>query len=162
MRKILLSISVLALSCVSLAQSNQTSQTSWAKLSGLRPGEKIQVLDSASKKHSGNFMSVSDTAISLRKASSEESIQRQDVRSVKLMENNHRLRNTLIIGAVGAGVGAGIGAAAHKGCKSQSFCLDIGGRALPAAIGAVIGGIGGAIAGVLIPTHDTIYNVSAR
>ena len=109
---------------------------------------------------SGNFVSVSDTAISYRETTGEQSIPKQDVLSVKLMEHKHRLRNTLIVAGVGAGVGAGIGAALHKPCSSQSFCLDIGGAALPAGIGAVAGGVGGAVVGILLPSHSTIYQVT--
>jgi hypothetical protein len=81
---------------------------------------------------------------------------------VKLLENKHRLRNTLIVAGVGAGVGAAIGAASHKSCSSQSFCLDIGGSALPAGGGAVLGGVGGAVVGALLPSHSTIYRVSSH
>jgi len=157
MRKIFLLVFVLGVSCAAFAQ---TDRASWANLNGLRPGQKIQVVGVTSKKHSGSFLSVSDTAISYREATGEQSIPKQDVVSVKLMENKHRLRNTLIVAGVGAGVGAGIGAALHKGCSSQSFCLDIGGAALPAAVGAVVGGLGGAVTGVLLPSHSTIYQVS--
>ena len=145
--------------CALLAQAKQTS---WSDLSGLQPGQRIQVVGMTSKKHSGNFVSVSDTAISYRETTGEQSIPKQDVLSVKLMENKHRLRNTLIVAGVGAGVGAGIGAALHKPCSSQSFCLDIGGAALPAGIGAVLGGVGGAIVGFLLPSHSTIYQVSSH
>jgi hypothetical protein len=159
MRKIFLLLFVLGLSCAAFAQ---TDRASWANLSGLRPGQKIQVVGMASKKHSGNFVSISETAISYRETTGEQSIPKQDVLSVKLMENRHRLRNTLIVAGVGAGVGAGIGAALHKPCSSQSFCLDIGGAALPAGIGAVLGGVGGAVVGILLPSHSTIYQVSSH
>jgi hypothetical protein len=158
MRKILFLVCLLGLPCVSLAQLNQAS---WANLSVLHSGQKIQIIDTASKKHSGTFTSVSESAISFTQTANETSIQKQDVRSVKLMENKHRLRNTLLVGAAGAGVGAAIGAATHKSCSTQSFCLDIGGKALPAGIGAVIGGIGGATIGALLPSHSTIYNISS-
>jgi hypothetical protein len=160
-RKILFMICVLGLPCASLAQTDQASQTSWANLSALRPGQKIQVVEMTSKKHSGLFASLSDTAISYRETTGEQSIQKQDVLSVKLMENKHRLRNTLIVAGVGAGVGAAIGAAVYKPC-STSFCLDVGGRALPTGIGAVFGGVGGAVVGVLLPSHSTIYSVSSH
>ena len=123
MRRVFLLLFVLGVSCAAFAQ---TDRASWANLSGLRPGQKIQVVGRTSKKHSGSFLSISDTAISYRETTGEQSIPKQDVLSVKLMENKHRLRNTLIGAGVGAGVGAGIGAALHKGCSSQSFCLDIG------------------------------------
>jgi len=159
MRTTLFLILCLAMPCVSLAQSEEGS---WAKLSALRPGQNIQVVETTSKKHSGVFVSVSDTAISYRETAGEHSIPKQDVRTVKLMQNTHRLRNTLLLGAAGAGVGAAIGAATHHGCSTQSFCLDVGGRALPAGIGAVIGGLGGAVVGVVLPSHSTIYNVSSH
>jgi len=159
MRNILFLVCLLGLPCVSLAQLNQAS---WANLSVLRSGQKIQIIDAASKVHSGTFTSVSESAISFTQTTSEKSIQKQDVRTVKLMENKHRLRNTLLVGAAGAGVGAAIGAATHKGCSSQSFCIDFGGKALPAGIGAVIGGIGGAVVGAFLPSHSTIYDVTSH
>ena len=159
MRKISVLLFVLGLSCAAFAQ---TDRASWANLSGLQPGQRIQVVGTTSKKHSGNFVSVSDTAISYRETNGQQSIPKQDVLSVKLMEHKHRLRNTLIVAGVGAGVGAGIGAALHQPCSSQSFCLDIGGTALPAGIGAVLGGVGGAVVGFLLPSHSTIYQVSSH
>jgi hypothetical protein len=157
MGKISLLLFVLGSSCAAFAQIDRAS---WANLKGLQPGQKIQVVGTTSKKHSGKFMSISDTTISYRETNGEQSIPRGDVLSVKLMQNQHRLRNTLIVAGVGAGVGAGIGAATHKGCSSQSFCFDIGGAALPAGIGAVLGGLGGAVTGALVPSHSTIYQVT--
>src|ERR1700678_1982978 len=73
----------------------------WGNLDTLQAGQKIQVVQT-SKKDSGTFLSVSDKEISLQGKSGAQTIQRQNVRSVKLMENRHRLRNTLI----GSGIGA--------------------------------------------------------
>lgn len=159
MHKVLLLISVLGMPCALWAQTNQAA---WAKLSALRTGQSIQVVEMNSKKHSGTFVNVSDTAISYQDIAGERTIQNQDVRSVKLMENRHRLRNTLILAGVGAGVGAGIGAATYQPCSSQSFCIQPGGRGLPAGIGAVIGLVGGAAVGALLPTHNTIYRVTSH
>ncbi len=70
-------------------------------------------------------MRISDTAISLQVASGEEAIQKDDVRTVKLIANKRRARNTLIGGAVGGGIGAGIGAisgaASDKGCSQPDI-----------------------------------------
>lgn len=156
MRKVLFLVCVLGLSCVSRAQS----KTDWSSLTSLRAGQKIQIVDTQSKKHSGTFVSGSDTSISYRDTVGEHSIEKQEIRTVTIMENKHRLRNTVIVAAVGAGVGAAIGAATYKSCSSQSFCIDPGGRALPTGIGAVVGGVGGAVVGVLLPSHSTIYNVA--
>ena len=147
-RSILFLIFCSGIPCALLAQANQAS---WWNLSGLQPGQRIQVVGMTSKKHSGSFVSISDTAISYRETNGQQSIPKQEVLSVKLMEHKHRLRNTLIVAGVGAGVGAGIGAALHKSCSSQSFCLDVGGAALPAGIDAVLGRLGGAVVEILLP-----------
>ena len=111
MRKLWILACVLALPCVASAQ--------WEDLNRLQAGQKIQVVEVNSKKDSGTFLSVSDKTISLQAKSGQQIIQRQDVGSVKLMENKHRLRNTAIGGVLGAGVGAGIGAAAYRECNPR-------------------------------------------
>ena len=162
MRKLLFLGCLLGLPGVSLAQLHQAS---WASLSVLHSGQKIQIIDSASKKHSATFSSLSETAISFTENASEKSIQKEDIRSVKLMENKHRLRYTLLVAAAGTGVGAAIGAATYnQSCSPQSFiCLaGLGPRTLPAEVGAVIGGIGGAFVGALLPSHSTIYDIRSH
>ena len=118
MRKLLFLICVLGMPCASWAQSNSAS---WENLNTLQAGEKIQVLEMNSKNISGTFVNVSDVAISLQDKTSQEMVQRQDVRSVKLMKSQNRLRNGLIGAAVGAGVGAGIGAASCHGSGDNCF-----------------------------------------
>ena len=142
MRKFWILICVLGMPCAASAQ--------WENLNTLQAGRKIQVIEN-SKKDSGTFLSVSDKGISLQGKSGAQTIQRQDVRSVKLMENKHRLRNTLIGAAVGAGAGAGISAAAWE---PHGY---VGGRGTGAAVGAVIGAVGGAVVGALWPSQETIY-----
>ena len=151
MRKCLFLLCVLGLPCVSWTQTNLAS---WANLGALQVGHKIQIVDMNSKKHSGTFVSVSDTAISYQEAAGEQTIQKQDVRSVRLMENKHRLRNTIIAGAVGAGAGAGIGAASWE---NHGF---LGSKGVGAEVGAAIGFAGGAVVGVLLPSHKMIYSVN--
>ena len=115
-----------------------------------------------SKKHFGSFVSFSETGITFQETAGGQTIPKQDVRRVKLMENKHRLRNALIGGAVGAGVGAGIGAAKYQPCSYPSFCLPSIGRAGYAGIGLVIGLPIGAVVGVLVPSHHTIYSVNSH
>lgn len=153
MRRLWILLCLLALPCVVCAQSNQTT---WENLSGLQAGQKIQVAEMKSKPVSGTFVSVSSTAISLQEQGGEQTIQRQDIRSVKLMENKHRLRNVLIVGAVGAGAGAGIGAGAWE---NRGFT---GGKGTGAGVGAVIGFVGGAIVGALWPSHKTVYRATGQ
>jgi len=159
MNRIPVILCVLGLSCASWAQTNRAS---WANLNALQAGQKIQIVDMNSKKHSGTFVSASDKAISYQEAAGEQMIQKQDVRSVKLMENKHRLRNTLIGGVGGAGAGAGIAAAADHPCSSQGFCIDPIGRGGAAGIGALVGFVGGAVVGVLWPSHKMIYSVNSH
>jgi hypothetical protein len=151
MRKIAFLICVLGISCASGAQSIQPS---WANLRALHAGQKIHIDDMNSKKHAGTFVSVSDAAIEYKGTTGEQTIQKQDVRSVTLMENTHRLRNTLIGSAVGAGAGAGVGAAVWE---NKGF---LQGKGTGAGVGAVIGAAGGAVIGVLSPGHKMIYSVN--
>jgi hypothetical protein len=140
---------------ISCASFSQTKQASWATLSGLKPGQQIQIVEITSKKHSGTFESASDSAISIREASGEASIQKQDVRSVKL-KSKRRLRNTLIGLGVGAGGGAAIGAAIGP---SNGWII---GKGYTALFVGVIGAVSGTAVGALLPTHDTVYQVSSH
>jgi hypothetical protein len=162
MRKALFLICIMTIPCGLAAQSKQAS---WQNLNAIQVGEKIQVIEMNSTKDSGALVSVSDTAISLQAASGPQTIQRQDVRSVTLMKHAHRFRNTAIGAAVGAGAGGGIGAAKYRKCvpNPQVFlsCFGDFGRGPQTAVGAVIGLAGGAIVGVLWPSHKTIYRAKA-
>jgi hypothetical protein len=153
MRKILSLICILAMPCASWAQ---TDKASWTNLRTLQPGQKIQVVDMHSKKHSGSFVNFTETTISYQDTSGQQTFPRQDVRRVQRMGDKRRLRNTLIGAGVGAGVGAGIGAAAWE---DRGF---IGGKGVGALFCASIGFLGGAIIGALIPSHNTIYSVNSQ
>jgi hypothetical protein len=143
---------VVGIPCATFAQS---SQTLWQNLSTLRAGQKIKVIEKDAttknaKTVTGTFASVSETALTLHQKGLERVIQRQDVRTVKLMGISHRLRNALIGGAVGAAGGAGVGAASWE---NRGFA---GGKGIGAAVGAAIGFGIGAIVGALVPAHETI------
>jgi hypothetical protein len=158
MRRVLLLICLLGISWAAQAKSNSAI---WENLNTLRAGETIQVREVNNTKVSGTFLNFTYAGITVQAEPGPQTIQKQDVQSVKRMKNTHRLRNALILAGVGAGAGAGIGAAAHHPCpSSQSFCFDIGGRSLPAGIGAVVGFLGGGAVGALLPDHETIYSVS--
>ena len=150
MRKILFLLCIFGLSCIAFAQD----KTAWSSLTGLHAGQKIEIVETNSKKHSGTFVSSSDTAITYSESPGEHSIEKQDVRSVKLLEHQRRPRHVLIGAAIGAGVGAAVTAA---GWENHGY---VGGKGVGAAVGAAIGGITGAVVGALLPTHSTIYNVA--
>lgn len=129
----------------------QADRTSWSILSSLQAGQTIQVVDVSSKKHTGTFIRVSDTAIAYRTDRGEGSIQRQEVRTVKLMRPSHLLRNTLIGVGIGGGAGAGLSAAAWE---SHGF---LGGKGAGAAVGASIGClVGGALGASIHRAHSTL------
>ncbi len=161
MQRLLLLICVIAISC---AASAQTDRSSWTSLSGLHAGQQIQVVNVHRDKYSGVFLNVSDTAISVRSEESDHVVQRSDVHSVKLMENRHRLRNTLIGAGIGAGAGAAVGALVNNPCNpkpNETFaCVGASiSRGATAGIGAAGGLLIGGIVGALLPSHSTIYIV---
>jgi hypothetical protein len=153
MRKLWIVVCVLAMPCMAFGQGNKSA---WENLSALQAGHKIEVVEMNSKKVSGAFVNVTDAGISLQGQGGEETISRQDVRGVKLMENKHRLRNTLIGAAIGAGAGAGIGAEAGKGSGGFDFAAQ------GAWIVGAAGGVVGAIVGALWPSRQTIYRAAGR
>jgi len=156
MRKLFIVVFALTMPCATFAQSNKSS---WENLSTLQAGHRIEVVETNSKKISGAFVSVNNTGVSLQAAGGEQTIQRQDVRVVKLMENKHRLRNAAIGAAVGAAVGAGSGAAVGRGNgNSGGFDFAKQGAGIGAGAGAVIG----AIVGALLPCHQTIYRAAGK
>ncbi|MGB9030892.1 MAG: hypothetical protein WCC27_12295 [Acidobacteriaceae bacterium] len=153
MRNLLSALLILATACTLPAQ---THPSSWDNLNALHPGQRIQIVDATSQKHSGAFVSVSGTAIVLTQSNGDQTLQKQDVRSVQLAKGGHHLRNALIGAGIGAGAGAGITAAAWE---SHGF---LGSKGAGAAVGAVIGGISGAIIGAVLPSHNTLYRASSH
>ncbi len=149
MRRLVIFACVLALPCAAWARSGR-SATSWDNLAALHAGEKIQVVDTSHKKHSGAFVSFSRQAITMEEKHKTETIQRGDVANVSI-SGRHRLRNALIGGLIGGGAGAGIGAAAwssgHIGTSKGEF----------AAILGAVGFVGGAVVGALLPDRKTVY-----
>jgi hypothetical protein len=152
MRRIFFWACVFAFPCAALAQSSQ-AVTQWENLGTLHPGQKIQVIDTSHKKHSGAFASFSDQAVKIEEKNETETIQKADVSNVSV-PGQHRLRNVLLLGGLGAGVGAGIGAGAGSNKNT------IGGRGPMAAFCGAIGLVGGAVVGALLPSHKTIYRAN--
>lgn len=152
-------ICVLAIPCVSPSQSKRSA---WENLDSLRPGQKIQVVDSNSARHSGTFSGVSDDAIRLQSANGEETIQRVSVKRVVLRDNGHRTRNALIGAAIGAGAGAAIGPIGHHQGSSQNPNGTLIKPGQAAAAGTVIGGVLGGVVGALLPSRSPLYQASSH
>ncbi len=149
MRSALALLCVFVFSCASVAQSGQSS---WRGLGGLNVGQKIQIIETNSKKHTASFVSVTDSAITFTEGSAERSLQKVEVRSVKL-HGHRRMRNALIGAGAGGGLLAVLGAVS---CNGKGGFLDPG-RGYCAGIMGAFGAIIGAPIGALIPTENTIY-----
>lgn len=153
MRTIVFLMCLLFASSAALAQ---TTQSSLIKLNGLKVGQKIQVVETNSKKDIGTFLAVSDAAISMKDAAGEKSIPITEIRKVKLVGTHRRLRNTLIGLGVGAGVGAALGAAT---APSDGFIF---GKGFAAAFVGTAGAVCGTVVGILLPTHETVYSAASH
>jgi hypothetical protein len=151
-RKVLLVLCAFALSNACWAQ---TDKATWENLNSLRPGQKIQVLEKVSGKHSGTFLSVDSQQIKLHEKTGDTAVPRENVARVTVPA--HCVKHAVLGLAVGAGAGAAVGAATG-GCSNSSTygCLGAS-RGEIAAAGAAIGAAIGAIVGAIPPAHKTIY-----
>ena len=139
------------------AQENKLNPNdNFKALNGLHAGQKVEVVETSLKKHTGTFMMVSEEAIQLREATTDVAVRRENVLRVTLLEKSHRLRNILIFGGAGCGVGAGIGAAA---ASSDGI---VSGKPIAAAFGGVIGLLGGFGVGAAWPAHPTVYRANSH
>jgi len=131
----------------SLAKS---AQNNWDNLKELRPGQKIEVVDSSMKTLKGAFVSFTDEAISLQAGKREESVARAKVVRVSVRDNSHRTRNMLL----GSGILGGIiliPAGILLGQQSNE------GNSCGACVAAIVAGFGGGAALGAIPGSRTVY-----
>jgi hypothetical protein len=147
----LLSLAALCTIAASLlhASDTQNSKGNWDNLRQLRPGQKIEVVDSSMKTLKGTFVSVSDEAISLQAGKNEQSVERAKVVRVSVRDTSHRTRNMLL----GSGILGGIALAATAAPLMSSSNEGTSCGWCAAAIGAGFGG--GAALGAL-PGYHTI------
>ena len=132
--------------------SAQSLQTNWDNLKQLRPGQKIEVVDSNMKALKGAFVSFSDEAIALRVGKSEESVLRANVVRVSVRDTSHRTRNMLLGSGVLGGIALipgviGLAARSNEG-NGCGYC-----------VAAIVAGFGGGAALGAFPGYRTIYRV---
>ena len=128
----------------------QSAKDSWDNLKQLRPGQKIEVVDTSMKSLRGPFVSVSEEAITLQVGKSQESIERAKVVRVSVRDNSHRTRNILL----GSGILGGIAlAAAAVPLMSSSN----EGNSCSVCVVAIVAGFGGGAALGAIPGSRTVY-----
>lgn len=138
------------------ALSAQTQQGSWSNLNRLKPGQKIEVIDSSMKQHVGKFVTVTDELLTVKENGSDVSVRREDIIRVSMSSGTKRGEHALI-GFVGGGaLGAGIGAASG----SNTGFLGGSSRGIAALAGIVIGAPSGATVGAVLPAHATVYRAT--
>jgi len=123
---------------------------SWESLAGLKPGDRIRVVDTAGNERMGAFVAVSADSIALRTGKGEEAVSQARVRLVQIRTGLRRVRNV----AIGAAIGLGIAIAVD--CTYGQYMRNEGGDGrrgvtYPIPI-ALFGGIGAAT-----PGYRTLY-----
>src|SRR5260370_16053009 len=137
MRNVALACFLILLPCSLRAQDKKGD---WKALYGLRSGEKIELVETGMKKHTGTFSTVTDEAIQFREGANDVGIPKENVARVTVLDKSHRLRNALILAPIGAGAGAGIGAASSR-CSNSNASFNLCGIGQGIAVG--LGGFGG-------------------
>jgi len=134
----------------------QKQQGSWSDLRGLKVGQGIEVIEANMKRHGGQFVSVSDEALTLQEKGADVTVKREGVVRVSTASGARRGEHAVIGLVAGGLIGAGIGAAAG----SSTGFFGGSSRGLTALIGVVIGAPSGAAVGATIPAHATIYRAA--
>ncbi len=118
---------------------------SWEALRDLKPGDRVQVWDSAGQRYAGAFASFSAEKLSFKTNTGERGIERLRVRQVRVHSNTRRFRNVLI--GAGIGLAAGILADSTLGAYLRNEGgQSAGARALTYVIPiGLFGGIGAAL-----------------
>lgn len=124
---------------------------SWANVTALRGGERVGVVESGFKKHTGVLTAVTEQAISLREKTTEISISRANVLRVFKPAPNKRLRNTLIGLAAGVGLGVVLDQTVGRFLRNEGG--GDGGRALTYTLPLA----GGALLGAAFPAEEVVY-----
>jgi hypothetical protein len=127
----------------------------WDNLRELKTGQKIEIVQMNLKSESGAFQQYAEEGITLRNAKGEVAIAKDDVFRVSSLAKSHRLRNTLIGAAIGAGAGVAVGALIDSsGSESGEYLFT--------SLGLLFGGGGGAAAGAGMAGHPTVYRAAKR
>jgi hypothetical protein len=141
-----------------LAAAAATAQKdNWANLKNVPVGGEIRVSLEGGKSYRGQLQSLTDEGLIIVAASSQEKLERVQIRKIATKGDSHRLRNTLIGFGVGAGAGLGIGAGEDSGCAGKCGFGNNLGKVIYTPLGALVG----TVVGVAWPTglwHE-IYRI---
>lgn len=150
LRRYLIPMFLLALPA---ALGAQTQHGSWSDLNGLKAGQRIEVVESGMKRHAGEFVTVTDEALTLQENGSDVSLKRGNVARVSTSSSLKRGEHAVVGLVVGGLIGAGMGAASG----SSTGFLGGSDRGIAALVGIVIAAPSGALVGAVIPAHTTVY-----
>jgi len=139
-----------------IAVCAQKRQGQWSDLNGLKVGQGIVVIESNMKSHGGEFVAITDEAITLREKASDVSVRRENVIRVSTSSALRRGEHVVIGLVLGGGIGAAIGALAG----SPHGFLGGSSRGITALVGIAIGAPSGALVGAAIPAHTTVYRAA--
>jgi hypothetical protein len=126
--------------------AQQQSIGSWDNLRQLQPGQKIEVVDSYLKKVKGEFVSVTEVAVSLRNKKQQQLVTRAEVMRVSVRDTSHRKRNMILGAAIAGGAALTIGLLANAPARNEGTGCDgcvAGFAAAAAGGGAALGAISG-------------------
>jgi hypothetical protein len=146
---------------LSTALCAQKDKGSWSDLNRLKSGQRIEVIETSMKSHSGRFVAVTDDLLSLQEKGSDVSVKREEVARVSTSSGPRRGEHAVIGLVIGGAIGAGIGAAAgSSGSKNGFLDFNFNTRGIGALVGVALGAPSGALVGAVIPASTTVYRVS--
>jgi hypothetical protein len=134
----------------------QIQQDPWSKLTRLKAGQGIEVIESSMRNHNGKFVAVSDQALTLQEHGSEVSLKRAEIARVSTSSGPRRGEHAVIGLVTGGLIGAAVGAASG----SKTGFLGGSSRGITALIGIAIGAPTGAGVGVALPARTTVYRAT--
>ena len=130
----------------------QSAKDSWDNIKQLKPGQKIEVVDTSMKSLRGPFVSVSEEAITLQVGKNPQSIERAKVVRVSVRDTSHRTRNMLLGSGILGGIALGV-AAIPLGAASNE------GNSCPVCVAVIAAGFGGGAGLGAIPGSRTVYRI---
>ena len=106
--------------CLLLFASGLVFAADWSAVQRIPPAQRIEVTErSAGGPLRATLVSASPDSIVVREASGERSIQRADIREVRVFDRERRNHRGFLWTLIGAGVGAGASLAACVACSNE-------------------------------------------
>lgn len=120
-----------------------SAEDDWANLAQLKAGDRVAVVNAGMATATGDFRASNTDSLTVRVDGQERQFARASVVRISRLGHAHRVRNAVILGAVGGLVGAaafrfGNGCAeTNDGCRNAALA-SLGGAGAGAAIGALL------------------------